>query len=105
MLEGERLIRFFVLVAPLCAFLNNIVEIRIDAHKFVSDVRRPVAKKVADIGMENLEPNFPRKRLPSRRYLAIDHCCNIQISYSHQCKAKNYDFMHLTKAFLFPRAY
>lgn len=42
------------LVAPLCAFLNNIVEIRIDAHKFVCDVRRPVAKKVADIGRSNL---------------------------------------------------
>jgi hypothetical protein len=39
------------LVAPLCAFLNNIIEIRIDAHKFVCDVRRPVAKKVADIGI------------------------------------------------------
>ncbi|CAF1181091.1 unnamed protein product [Adineta steineri] len=41
-------------LAPLCAFLNNIVEIRIDAHKFVSDVRRPVAKKVADIGIWRL---------------------------------------------------
>lgn len=44
-----------VLVAPLCAFLNNIVEIRIDAHKFVCDVRRPVAKKVADIGKKNFD--------------------------------------------------
>lgn len=45
----------FILVAPLCAFLNNIVEIRIDANKFVSDVRRPVAKQVADIGIyENI---------------------------------------------------
>jgi hypothetical protein len=44
-------IKFFLLVAPLCAFLNNIVEIRIDANKFVCDVRRPVAKKVADIGI------------------------------------------------------
>ncbi len=41
-------------MAPLCAFLNNIVEIRIDAHKFVCDVRRPVAKKVADIGIWRL---------------------------------------------------
>ncbi|CAF4175953.1 unnamed protein product [Rotaria socialis] len=41
-------------LAPLCAFLNNIVEIRIDANKFVSDVRRPVAKKVADIGIWRL---------------------------------------------------
>lgn len=41
-------------LAPLCAFLNNIVEIRIDAHKFVCDVRRPVAKKVADIGIWRL---------------------------------------------------
>ncbi len=41
-------------MAPLCAFLNNIVEIRIDAHKFVCDVRRPVTKKVADIGIWRL---------------------------------------------------
>ncbi|CAF0838748.1 unnamed protein product [Didymodactylos carnosus] len=41
-------------LAPLCAFLNNIIEIRIDAHKFVNDVRRPVAKKVADIGIWRL---------------------------------------------------
>ncbi|CAF0829888.1 unnamed protein product [Rotaria sp. Silwood1] len=41
-------------LAPLCAFLNNIVEIRIDANKFVCDVRRPVAKKVADIGIWRL---------------------------------------------------
>ena len=46
-----RITSSFLLVAPLCAFLNNIVEIRIDAHKFVCDVRRPVAKKVADIGI------------------------------------------------------
>jgi len=47
----EEFIELSFLVAPLCAFLNNIIEIRIDAHKFVCDVRRPVAKKVADIGI------------------------------------------------------
>ncbi|CAF2736974.1 unnamed protein product [Rotaria sp. Silwood2] len=45
---------YLELIAPLCAFLNNIVEIRIDANKFVCDVRRPVAKKVADIGIWRL---------------------------------------------------
>ena len=74
------------LVAPLCAFLNNIFEIRIDAHKFVCDVRRPVAKKVTDIGMD-----IGRTRTESivpldSRYLAFDHCGHIEISHSDQCE-------------------
>ncbi len=37
-------------VAPLLALLNNIVEIRLDAHKFVKEYRRVLPKRVADIG-------------------------------------------------------
>ena len=41
-------------LAPLFAFLNNIVEVRLDAYKFVTQVRRPIAARAQDIG----EPPF-----------------------------------------------
>nr|8QZC_A Chain A, Anoctamin-1 [Mus musculus]8QZC_B Chain B, Anoctamin-1 [Mus musculus] len=38
-------------LAPLFALLNNIVEIRLDAKKFVTELRRPVAIRAKDIGI------------------------------------------------------
>ncbi|KAK3743463.1 hypothetical protein RRG08_011307 [Elysia crispata] len=38
-------------LAPLFALLNNWVEIRLDAHKFVMETRRPVAERAQDIGV------------------------------------------------------
>ncbi|XP_069096832.1 anoctamin-7-like [Pleurodeles waltl] len=38
-------------LAPLFALLNNWVEIRLDAHKFVCEYRRPVAERAQDIGV------------------------------------------------------
>ncbi|XP_060533932.1 anoctamin-4-like [Cylas formicarius] len=37
-------------LAPLCALLNNIAEIRLDAYKMVTQARRPLAERVEDIG-------------------------------------------------------
>uniref|UniRef100_A0A7N6BWG2 Anoctamin n=1 Tax=Anabas testudineus TaxID=64144 RepID=A0A7N6BWG2_ANATE len=37
-------------LAPLFALLNNIIEIRLDAKKFVKELRRPIAVKAKDIG-------------------------------------------------------
>lgn len=37
-------------LAPLFALLNNIIEIRLDAKKFVSELRRPIAARAKDIG-------------------------------------------------------
>ena len=37
-------------IAPLCALLNNIVEIRLDAFKFITEFRRPVPHDAKDIG-------------------------------------------------------
>lgn len=37
-------------LAPLFALLNNIIEIRLDAKKFVTELRRPVAIRAKDIG-------------------------------------------------------
>ncbi|KAF5284242.1 hypothetical protein FQR65_LT00242 [Abscondita terminalis] len=37
-------------LAPLCALLNNIAEIRLDAYKMVTQARRPLAERIEDIG-------------------------------------------------------
>ncbi|GFS12773.1 anoctamin [Elysia marginata] len=38
-------------LAPLFALLNNIIEIRLDAYKFVTQWRRPLAMRAQDIGI------------------------------------------------------
>ncbi|XP_076467087.1 anoctamin-1-like isoform X3 [Babylonia areolata] len=38
-------------LAPLFALLNNVVEIRVDASKFITQLRRPVAERAANIGV------------------------------------------------------
>ncbi|XP_067860676.1 anoctamin-2b [Heptranchias perlo] len=38
-------------LAPLFALLNNIIEIRLDAKKFVAELRRPDAVRAKDIGI------------------------------------------------------
>ncbi|RMZ94526.1 anoctamin-4-like isoform X2, partial [Brachionus plicatilis] len=38
-------------LAPLFAFLNNILEIRIDAFKVLTQLKRPLPKKAQDIGI------------------------------------------------------
>ena len=37
-------------LAPFFAWVNNIIEIRLDAHKFIQVFRRPVAERAQDIG-------------------------------------------------------
>lgn len=37
-------------LAPLLALLNNIIEIRLDAYKFVTQWRRPLPARATDIG-------------------------------------------------------
>ncbi|XP_041032704.1 anoctamin-7-like isoform X1 [Carcharodon carcharias] len=38
-------------LAPLCALLNNWVEIRLDANKFVCEYRRPIVERAQGIGI------------------------------------------------------
>ncbi|XP_051996823.1 anoctamin-1-like isoform X1 [Xyrauchen texanus] len=38
-------------LAPLFALLNNVIEIRLDAKKFVTELRRPIAMRAKDIGI------------------------------------------------------
>jgi len=37
-------------LAPLCALINNIVELRLDAYKMVKYYQRSAAQKAQDIG-------------------------------------------------------
>ena len=37
-------------LAPLCALINNVIEIRLDAYKFVTQWKRPLALRAQDIG-------------------------------------------------------
>ena len=37
-------------LAPMFALMNNVIEIRLDAYKYVTQFRRPVAVKTQDIG-------------------------------------------------------
>ena len=38
-------------LAPLCALINNVIEIRLDAYKYVTQWKRPVASRAQDIGI------------------------------------------------------
>jgi hypothetical protein len=37
-------------LAPFFALINNIVEIRLDAYKYVTTCKRPLAERAQDIG-------------------------------------------------------
>ena len=38
-------------LAPLFAFINNVVEIRLDAYKYLTKCRRPRPERIQDIGI------------------------------------------------------
>ena len=37
-------------LAPLFALLNNVIEVRLDAYKLVTQWKRPIAARAHDIG-------------------------------------------------------
>lgn len=47
-------------LAPAFALLNNIIEIRLDAAKFVTEIRRPDAVRCKDIGTHTTRGPRPR---------------------------------------------
>lgn len=55
-------------LAPLLALLNNIIEIRLDAYKFVTQWRRPLPSQAKDIGKKNVEKNVYQLRLKTRSF-------------------------------------
>lgn len=40
-------------LAPVLALINNIIEIRLDAWKFLTKYKRPIPFRAADIGIWN----------------------------------------------------
>ena len=41
-------------LAPLFALINNVIEIRLDAYKLVTQWKRPVAARAQNIGKESI---------------------------------------------------
>jgi hypothetical protein len=85
-------------LGPLFAFLNNVIEIRIDAFKFLTQLRRPLPKKAKDTGIwlsilsaisklgvisNGLIIAFTSDFIPRLVYRLLDYSENKQISTLH----------------------
>lgn len=46
-------------LAPVFALLNNVIEVRLDAKKFITELRRPDAVRTKDIGMPHFRGLAP----------------------------------------------
>jgi hypothetical protein len=68
-------------LAPLFALLNNLVEIRLDAYKFIVQHRRPIPKRIASLGAWF-------KILQSLTFLAV--VSNVSVLY---CNLYEYNFL------------
>ena len=69
-------------LAPLFSLLNNIVEIRLDARKFITQYRRPVAMKADGIGKK--AP--PYGALPYADCFVLRHLADYYFDGSHVCR-------------------
>ena len=62
-------------LAPLFALINNIIEIRLDAYKFVTQWKRPIATRASDIGLSL--SHAPNTRSLSIQLPGKTHCTNV----------------------------
>lgn len=61
-------------LAPAFALLNNVIEIRLDAAKFVTEIRRPDAVRCKDIGTDVTQgPRLRRSVCPVICPGAVNH--------------------------------
>ena len=60
-------------VAPLFALLNNWVEIRLDAHKYVVVFRRTISERAQDIGTYMYMCRWAMKSAIRKSHI---HCCS-----------------------------
>ena len=62
-------------LAPLFALMNNIMEIRVDANKFTTQLRRPIAERAATIGqllnLLHVKRAFWTKRLRTQLFSIV----------------------------------
>ena len=62
-------------LAPLFALMNNIMEIRVDANKFTTQLRRPIAERAATIGqllnLLHIKKAFWTKRLKTQLFSVV----------------------------------
>ena len=72
-------------LAPLFALLNNVLEIRLDAYKYVTTLRRPLAQRAQDIGawVNILQIITKISVLTNVRILCLYYCiiCTINVFY------------------------
>lgn len=57
-------------LGPLFALINNILEIRFDAVKFTTQLRRPMAERVPDIGKLHIDKSHS---------LVLNHVYNMKL--------------------------
>ncbi|KAJ8932618.1 hypothetical protein NQ314_014548 [Rhamnusium bicolor] len=86
-------------LAPLCALLNNIAEIRLDAYKMVTQARRPLAERVEDIGawygiLRAITYAAVLKTQMQREALLAK-----EAKYEHGLKKNDYDYDELLSTF------
>lgn len=61
-------------LAPLLALLNNVIEIRLDAYKFVTQWRRPLPSQAKDIGKQHDPFVFQKTWTVSRGLIHVSLC-------------------------------
>lgn len=81
-------------LAPLFALLNNIIEIRLDAKKFVAELRRPVAARAKDIGEYSTDCSCYKTAWNAWKYTTltkyslnlVKHEVNVYVKLLHRCR-------------------
>uniref|UniRef100_A0A4W5L0V0 Anoctamin n=1 Tax=Hucho hucho TaxID=62062 RepID=A0A4W5L0V0_9TELE len=68
-------------LAPLFALLNNVIEIRLDAKKFVTELRRPDAVQAKDIGNLHAKTHTPPHTDPHPSTL-LSQLCSLSLQES-----------------------
>ena len=74
-------------MAPLFAVINNIIELRLDAWKFLSKYKRPIPHKASDIGIWG-------DIMSGVSYLAV--VTNVIQIVKNNCYSKNEDIFRLS---------
>ena len=68
-------------LAPLLALVNNLLEIRLDAFKFVAQLRRSTGLKCKDIGKGSVK-SFLTPHSPETKKILMLECYHKRYNYS-----------------------
>src|SRR4029434_4996761 len=70
-------------LAPVFALLNNIIEIRLDADKFIRDVRKPDAVRAKEIGTEPLLHTHTHTHPHTHPHTHLQTSTSTQTTHTH----------------------